>query len=135
MRIFIWFMLIISFAGCVKKEIQITPLETESWIDLMPVTPGYTYIQMKFAITGENADKAEVTAANVSWDQGSYLLKKNEIETSITSFEENLAELSFRAVFLLKEKDVNKFDVEIEFSFGTDKMRRNFEDIKVEKVY
>jgi hypothetical protein len=136
MRKLYWFLIILSFTGCTGKEIMVTPLEIESWIDLMPSTPGYTYLMMKFKVAAENPDRSEIIAVNILWDKGSYTLNQNEIETSINVIDDNSAELNLRGVFLLPEKDIDTFDVEIDFSLDNgEKLTEKFEDIKMEKVY
>jgi hypothetical protein len=135
MRRYFYLIAVLMFAGCAHNEITISLVNSESWIDLMPGTPGNTYLQMQFNVEGKNASETAVSGVKIRMGESSYNLMENEFEYVVTPKDSDLAVLNLRAVLQLKKDEVTELDAEIEFNTSNGTNVQNFGQIKVEKVY
>jgi hypothetical protein len=135
MKILIFFIIVVSFAACRNGETEVSIVEAESWTDLMPGTPGKTYLQITFSISGNQPDEIDVSSLKVSWKNGNYTLSKNEIEYNVKKIDSNNTELGLRGVFLLGDKDIDQMNAEVEFTFDGRNVLHKTDSITVEKVY
>jgi hypothetical protein len=135
MRIILYILAGILLSGCLQKEPEIYVLQTESWTDLMPGTPGKTYLQVKYNIANAGSDSIGITGIKIIWTDGKYELKEGEFEYNTSIGDSNNVQLALRGVFLLDQRDIDTMNAEVEFSVNNRSVTHTIEKIAVEKVY
>jgi hypothetical protein len=135
MKMLIYILFGITLAGCFGGGTDIKVVETEGWTDLMPGTPGKTYVHITLQVSGKESEQAEVTGVQVSWNDRIYKLDIKEYNYKITPLESDEYELFLRTVFQANDKNLERLDAEIELTIGKEKTSYEVTDIKIEKVY
>jgi hypothetical protein len=126
--------LIFISVSCVQEEMKVTVLKKESWIDLMPGTPGYLTVLLELKAEDADSGSVRLSGMKLFWGEKTYRFKNDEIEFNISAFEDDL-NISLLARFLPGDKNITSASAELLFVHDNDTINYTVEDIIVEKVY